>query len=222
MTKVLVVAPHPDDETLGCGGTLLKHKAAGDEIHWLIASCMDPSQGYSDAQISERERIISQVSKSYAFDSVTQLQYVAGRLDTYSTGTLVSDFKCCLERIQPDTLYLPYKYDVHTDHAVVFNAMVSASKSFRAPYVKRWLAYETLSESEFSLDPLNVHFNPNVFVDVSHFRKAKLSICLLYHTEIFAHPFPRSVEAVNAKLTLRGAQCNVDAAESFVLLKEIL
>lgn len=219
--KVLVLAPHPDDESLGCGGTLLKHQAMGDEIHWCIATSMDDSADYSEQQKLERSQVILDVSQRYAFNSVIALNFKPAELDAIPTKDLLQPLKTMLEQLKPNIVYLPYAFDVHSDHQILFKAMISATKSFRAPYIEKILCYETLSETDFALSPLNIQFQPNVFVDISRFAEKKYQILDLYAAEFKAHPFPRSIEAVKALGTLRGAQARCVVAEAFVLLKEI-
>jgi len=219
--KVLVLAPHPDDESLGCGGTLLKHRAKGDEIHWCIVTSMDNSADYTEMQKIDRRQVIHEVGRLYPFDSVTPLHFKPAELESVPKKELLHSLKTVLEKLKPNIIYLPYAFDVHSDHQVLFQAMISVTKSFRAPYIEKILCYETLSETDFGLSPLNIQFQPNLFVDISAFVEKKYLILNLYSAEFKAHPFPRSFDAVKALGTLRGAQANCAVAEAFVLLKEI-
>ncbi|MDO6426451.1 PIG-L deacetylase family protein [Thalassotalea sp. 1_MG-2023] len=218
--KILVVAPHPDDETLGCGGTLLKHKAQGDTIHWLIVTKMTDKLGYSNQQITNREKEIKQVADAYDFDSINQLSWPPAGLDNIPTGELVGSISTIMQNIKPNIIYLPYKYDVHSDHKYCFDASVSASKSFRAPFIQSIRVYETLSETDFNLDPNHV-FTPNLWIDITGYLEKKIEITNHYQSEFGLFPFPRSEETLTALAQLRGAQINSHAAESFMLLKEI-
>lgn len=222
MKAVLVVAPHPDDETLGCGGTLARHKSEGDSIHWLIVTRMDPTVGFGKEQITHREAQLRHVADSYSFDSVNQLDFITTRLDELPMGKIISSISSIMKSITPETVYLPYRGDVHTDHRVVFDAVISCTKWFRYPCIRRILAYETLSETEFCINPDSNGFRPNVFVDISDHMNKKLQIMDIYASEIGAFPFPRSIESVKALAALRGATAGCETAEAFMLLKEIL
>ena len=116
MKKVLVVAIHPDDETLGCGGTLLKHKESGDEIHWLIATEMTVEHGFKESVVRKREEEIKKVSILYNFDSINRLGLPTMKIDKYDTSYLVNKISEIFNQIKPDTIYLPFKSDVHSDH----------------------------------------------------------------------------------------------------------
>ena len=216
MNKVLVVAVHPDDETLGCGGALLKHKANGDEIHWLIATEMEESKN-----TSQRNAEIDQVEELYDFDSVHRLGLSTTKIDEYSMSELITKISSVVNKVKPNIIYLPFKGDVHSDHKYIFDAAYSCTKSFRYPFVKKIYLMETLSETEFSVSTQGDSFVPNVFVDISDYIDRKIEAMKIYESEIGDHPFPRSERNIRALATYRGATSGCDYAESFMLLKEI-
>lgn len=222
MRDVMVIAPHPDDETFGCAGTLLKHKMTGDRIHWLIVTRMDESIGFSENQVSDRDHLISQVSKKYGFDTVSCAGLITSRLDEYPLAEVIGKIGKSIASVLPEVIYLPYRGDVHTDHRIVFDAVASCSKWFRFNSIRRVLAYETLSETDFGINPDTNGFRPNVFVDISSHMQSKLELVDMYSTELGEFPFPRSPEAVRALSSLRGAAAGCTSAESFMLLKETL
>lgn len=215
--KVLVVAVHPDDETLGCGGTLLKYKANGDEIHWLICTAIDEEHNYCKV----REKEIEEVSNLYDFDSVHNLQLKTMQVDEYKVSELVSKISQVIKEVQPNIIYLPFKADVHSDHRKIFEASYSCTKSFRYPFIKKIYMMEILSETEFAPSTKKDSFIPNVFVDISEFFEKKIAIMKVFKSEMAEHPFPRSERNLRALATFRGATCGCEYAESFVLLKEI-
>ena len=221
MNKILVIAVHPDDETLGCGGTLLKYKANGDEIHRLIATDIKESEGYGISTIRKRNKEITKIDELYGFTSVNKLDLSTTKVDTYSMSVLVSKFSSVIDRIKPDIIYLPFKSDVHSDHKYIFDAAYSSTKSFRYPFIKKIYMMETLSETEFSVSTKEDSFVPNVFVDVSEHINKKIELMNIYKSEIGKHPFPRSERNIIALATYRGATANCNYAESFMLIKEI-
>jgi len=216
--KVLVIAVHPDDETLGCGGTLLKHKAYGDEIHWLICTDIDKSHKYYKI----RENEIKRVANLYQFNSTKNLQLKTMQVDEYSMSELIKEVSKVINDIQPNIIYLPFKSDVHSDHRKIFEASFSCTKSFRYPFIKKIYMMETLSETEFAPATKEDSFIPNVFVDVSDFLEKKIEIMKVFKSEIDKHPFPRSEKNLRALATFRGAAAGCEYAESFMLLKEII
>jgi len=219
---ILCVSPHPDDETLGCGGTLLRHIAEGDQVHWLIMTVISEDAGYSRERIESRSEEIKRVSRMYGFVSLHQAPFTTTHLDTYPKSDLVGEVSKCISQVKPDTIYLPFRNDVHSDHEAVFDAVASCTKSFRYPFVKRLRAYETLSETEFSVRPDQNGFAPNLWIDISQFVDRKIEIMGVYESEFGEHPFPRSERNLLALATIRGATAGVDAAEGFISLKEIV
>lgn len=216
--KILVVAVHPDDETLGCGGTLLKHKHDGDEIYWLICTKIDEDSDY----YTTRENEIKQASDIYKFDGVFSLGLKTMRVDEYSMSELIGKVSKVINDIKPNIIYLPFKSDVHSDHRKIFEASYSCTKVFRYPFIKKIYMMETLSETEFAPGVKEDAFVPNLFVDISKYLDKKIEIMKIFKSEIGEHPFPRSERNLRALATLRGATCRCEYAESFMLLKEIL
>jgi N-acetylglucosamine malate deacetylase 1 len=220
MSTVLSIAPHPDDETLGCGGTLLKHAAEGDDTHWLIVTAISEATGFAADLVQQREREINHVAERYRFAGIHRLDLPTTQLDVVPTGTLVEKLGTVFKAVEPEVVYLPYRHDVHTDHAAVFDAAVSCTKWFRYPSVRRVLVYETLSESDFTLNPDVAGFRPNVFVDVTAYIDDKINIMGAFESEMGVHPFPRSERTIRALADLRGAAAGCEAAEAFMLLRE--
>jgi LmbE family N-acetylglucosaminyl deacetylase len=222
LNKVLVISVHPDDETLGAGGTLLKHKSLGDKIFWLNITGIHEEQGFTKDDIYYRSTILDKVSKAYEFDDLIDLNLPTMALDKYSQKELVEKISNVIKTIKPSILYIPFKDDVHTDHQIVFKACWSASKSFRYPFIKRVLMMETISETDFAVPLQSSWFIPNVFIDITDYMDKKIEIIKIYEKELGIHPFPRNVDNIKALATYRGSMCNAKYAESFMLLKEIL
>ncbi len=222
MKNILVVAVHPDDETLGCGGTLLKHKKNQENIHWLIVTEMKEEEGFSKDEIETRQLEIKKVTEKYNFTSVHQLGLSTMKVDEYTMSELISKISTVINSIKPDTIYLPFKGDVHSDHRKIFEASYSCTKSFRYPFIKKLYMIETLSETEFAPSTKEDSFIPNIFVDITDEIEEKLDIIKIFKSELQPHPFPRSIESIKALAILRGSTCGVNYAESFMLLKEII
>jgi len=213
--SVAVVSPHPDDETLGCGGTLFRHRDEGDSIHWIIVTT-----GLTPAQRERRKATLKEVERLYEFASVAELGFATTRLDMIPLSDLVASLHDAFAKVAAEIIYLPFRGDVHTDHCVVFDASVSALKWFRHTAIRRILAYETLSETEQAIDPDGAGFRPNVFVDIKKYLPQKLKALDCYSDETGPFPFPRSGQAVRALAQFRGATAGFEAAEAFVLLRE--
>lgn len=220
MNKALVIAVHPDDETIGCGGTLLKLKDSGYEIHWLIATEATTEGGFSAEFINKRQSEIDTVASKYQFTAVHRLGLPAAQIETIALGKIVQKIAAIMQSVSPDTLFLPFREDVHSDHRILFDAAFSCTKSFRQPSLRRVYMMETLSETEFAPAIPGISFVPNSFVDISPYFDKKLEILSLFESELTEHPFPRSIANVKALATYRGAMAQCQYAESFMLLKE--
>lgn len=217
--RTLVVAPHPDDETLGAGGTLLRRKAEGATVAWLIVTGITVGAGWYEDQVNQRAREIERVTRLYDFDDVFQLNFPSIQLDNIPLSELVVAISNVFKAFEPEEVFVPHAADVHSDHRVVFDAVSSCAKWFRHPSVKRVLAYETLSETDFVLRS-DQSFRPNLFVNIKDFLEKKQQILDIYASELGKFPFPRSKEAIHALATVRGAASGFDAAEAFELLRE--
>lgn len=219
--RVLVVSVHPDDEVLGCGGTLLRHRDRGDELHWLILTEMKNGDRWSAPRVARRNQEIREVNEVLGAD-IHRLEYPALGLDTVRRADLVQDVKDIVEKVRPDTLYVPNRSDAHSDHRVAFEALIPAMKRFRHNSVRRILMYETPSETDLVPPLRESAFQPNWFVDIGEYLEDKLDLMEAYDSEFGEHPFPRSRRGLRALATVRGAIAGVEAAEAFVLLREVV
>ncbi len=221
MSKVIIISAHPDDETLGAGGTILKHKKNGDEVYWLIVTDVFETEGFSNERVLSRKKEIENVSKLYSFNNVYNLGYPTMKLDDTILFELVNKISLIFQELQPETIYVMNRSDAHSDHRIVFDAVMSCTKSFRYPYVKKVFMYECLSETEFApILPERV-FQPNYFVDISDFLNKKIEIMKIFDSELGEHPFPRSIKNIEALATYRGATIGVNYAEAFQMIKYI-
>ena len=221
MKVVVVVAPHPDDETLGCGGALLRHVKEGDFVHWLIATRMTEEAGFTSQKISERKEEIASIAKAYKFTSVTQLEFSSKSLDEYPRSEVVSKFSEIFRKLNPQYLYIPFYGDSHSDHKIVYEAVSACTKWFRFPSIQKVMAYETISETESALPNAKAIFAPNLFVNIEQELSAKIEIMKMYKGEMGEFPFPRSAENIKNLAGYRGASAGFKAAEAFMTLKEL-
>lgn len=246
MKKVLVVAVHPDDETLGCGGTLLRLKSEDCSIHWLIMTAMYSEENgqcitisssgqkilwnnevivpliFPIDRVQERSIELKKVFDTYGFDSIHELYLPTMCEDQVPLGQIIDQISNLMKSIQPDTIILPFQFDVHSDHRIGFQAAYSCTKSFRYPFLKTILMMETISETDFIPATCSNVFFPNLFVDISDTIEQKIRIMNFYKGELGKHPFPRSEEHIRALGIRRGASSNCQYAEGFVILKKIL
>ena len=220
--NILIIAPHPDDETLGCGGTILKHRQAGDNIFWLLLTEPGINGEFTESMAAQRGEAVRQVQAAFRFNKVFRPGLPVLQLDTIPFKNIVQTVGGIINEIQANVLYIPFEGDVHSDHSITFKAAWSAGKTFRCPSVEEIYAYETISETEFSVPLASSIFLPNTFQDISNYMNEKLRVAALYKNEMDAHPFPRSLEHLKALAIHRGAACGCDYAEAFMCLKRTL
>jgi len=217
--RLLIVSPHPDDETLGAGGTLLKYKKSGAKIFWLNFTDMKEDYGFSSAQVNKRQSVIRKIISGYRVNGFYNFELRPAGLEGYPLRDLIKRTAAVVREVSPEVVILPFKNDIHSDHRIVFEAVYPCMKVFRAPSIKKVLAMEIVSETDFALSRKG--FVPNYFVDISGFLERKLRLIKIYGGQTQQHPFPRSLKNLKALAVHRGATAGCKYAEGFSLLKEI-
>jgi len=220
MKNILVVSVHPDDETLGCGGTLLKHNEKGDNIFWLILTRANDKITSIANIVDLQKQYVNKVAATYNFQEFKQLSFLTTELDRYPLGGIIIEISKYIDQIKPSVIYFNHYNDVHSDHRVAFDAIYSCTKSFRYPFITKILMYETLSETEFAPALPYASFTPNVYVDITDYFDQKIEIMKLYETELMEEPYPRSLGSIEALARYRGSRAGVKYAEAFMLLYE--
>lgn len=221
MKNVIVISAHPDDETLGAGGTLLKHKEKGDEIYWLIVTTIFENQGFSKERIQTRQTEIEKVAKSFGFKQVFNLDYPTMTLSSSSLINLVPEISKIFIEIKPEIIYSLNRSDAHSDHRYLSDAVMACTKSFRYPFIKKVFMYECISETEFAPAFFEKVFIPNYFVDITDYLDKKLEIMRIFESELGEPPFPRSEENIKALARFRGSSVGCHFAEAFQVVKII-
>ena len=220
--KVLVISAHPDDETLGCGGTLLRHKACGDSIHWLIMT-IPHGVNWTPTTVSAKAKEVEDVSKAYGMESVIRCPFTSTECDVVKHSKIITRLRDEIAAIRPQIIYVVHGGDVHTDHRIVHSALASAVKMFemRDFGIQKILSYETLSSTEAGMANPATAFVPQVFCDISNYLEEKLVMMSMYKTEEHFEYFPRNGDAIRALARYRGATIGAEYAEAFTLLREI-
>ena len=217
--KILIFAPHRDDEILGCGGIMLKRKAAGD----YVAVCVITAREGETLPVWT-QRIHDEMKRAHAFIGVDEyigFPFGANKLEQIERLEFNRAFEGAVKKVQPDEVYLPFWGDMQKDHQLTVDGAMVALRSKNSYAPKRIYAYETLSETGINVPSINNTFIPNVYEDISDYLDGKLEAMSIYQSQ--GHPFPdlRSIETVEALARFRGATVNVKAAEAFMLIREI-
>ena len=217
--NVLIFAPHRDDEIIGVGGTLLKRKATGDRVAVCVVTA---SVGY---ELSERVKLLhSEMLEAHRFCKVDRyygLPFKPIVLESYPRAELNKKMMEVLIAEQPDEVYIPFWGDMQKDHRIVAEAAMVVMRAKYAHRPSRVFAYETLSETGINFPTVENAFVPTVFEDITDYLEDKKRAFGFYRTQIGDYPDLRSLEAVEALARLRGATVNLEAAEAFMLIREI-
>ena len=217
--KILVFAPHRDDESLGVGGTILKRKAMGDHITICLITARE-----GEILPDCTQKIHNEMKCAHAFIGVDEyigFPFRANTLERIDRPEFNKAFDNAVRMVRPDEVYLPFWGDMQKDHQMtVEGAMVALrSKNDYAP--KRIYAYETLSETGINIPTVNNAFIPNVYEDISDYLEDKLKAMSFFQSQLNPFPDLRSIEIIEALAKFRGAMVNVKAAEAFMLIREI-
>jgi len=215
--KILVIAPHPDDEVLGCGGTIKRYSKKGDEVCLcIVTKAYTPD--WSEEFIKNRPKEIEQASKILGIKKTYFLDYPTAKLDTISQKELNEAISKVINEVRSDILYIPHEGDLNKDHRLVFQSALVAIRPVKHK-IKKVLSYETLSETEWG--QLIKPFIPNVYVDISETFEKKREAMEAYKSELQKYPHPRSLDMIEALAKKRGSEAGLKFAEAFILIREI-
>lgn len=214
-SSVLCVAPHADDETIGCGGVLARLAFEGVPTKCVLVTSPRPSPIYTEEICSQKHQEFLAASRILGISNTCLLGLEPARVEETPLSQLVKSIGAEVEEFRPEVVLLPWLYDAHSDHRIIAQAALASLKWFRQRSIRMVLMYEVVSETDQAFPHA---FKPNLFVDISRFLDRKVQALDCYQSEIGIHPFPRSRESTRARALLHGASCGVEYAEAFVLV----
>lgn len=219
--KLMVISTHPDDETLGMGGTLLKQKREGAELYWMIVTSTH-APNWDKEVVRCKEAEIEAVAQAYHFQKTYRLGFPAALLNGSHRNNLIASMRNVMDEVNPEAVFLMYGRDIHTDHQLAFECAMVVTKPFRCPDLKSIFCYETLSSTEMTPPLPGNSFVPNAYCDISNYLEEKIRILGIYQSETQQFPMPRCSESVRALARFRGGSVGVPYAEGFMVLREML
>jgi len=230
---VLIIAAHPDDEVLGCGGTLARHAAAGDAVHILImAEGLTSRDKVRDVEarqsgLSALAQTAHKAGNMLGAASVELLAYPDNRMDSLPLIDVVKEVEARLEKLQASIVYTHHVGDLNIDHKITHKAVVTACRPYPEQMVRTLLFFELPSSTDWQTSEPGTAFMPNWFVDISgtdgsiSFLDKKIQALEMYEEEMRPFPHARSIEAVQSLAISRGAGVGFGAAEGFVLGRKL-
>lgn len=216
--KVLVIAAHTDDEVLGVGGTIARHGLEGDEVY-LLSVCDRATNHKYDMDVIKALR--NSALKAKEILGIKEIYFCGKKDELITVPEAIVAMEDYTDKIKPDIIYTHHRGDSNQDHRTIFQATVVVSRTIKGPMVKRVLCYEVPSSTEQGPPFLEYAFIPNVFVDIHHVLEKKLEAMKAYETEIKGFPHPRSLEFLTLNARYWGSKVGLEAAEAFVLVREI-
>ncbi|NDC87990.1 MAG: PIG-L family deacetylase [Bacteroidetes bacterium] len=219
--RILIVAPHCDDEVLGCGGIMAKYARQGHHVHTVVltnghlgAPELFPKAG------TERVRAeVRKADQALGAETVDFLDFPGPRLDSVPIYQIALKLSELVRAYQITDVYLPHRGDIHKDHLIAYQAGLVAARPLPGATVRRVYAYETLSETEWAAPFGDDAFIPTHFVDISDTLADKIKAFQVFETQQKAFPHPRSPEVIEHLARLRGSTVGMQAAEAFMIVR---
>ena len=223
---VLVIAAHPDDEVLGCGGTAARLVNEGREVHFaILGEGITSRHAQRDAAdrdpLARLHRQAHAAARRVGVKDVHLHQLPDNRLDTVPLLEVVKLVELLIERIQPEIIYTHHAGDLNVDHGIIHRAVLTATRPIAGQPVREIYAFEVSSSTEWAFQRIEPSFRPNVFVDITGTIEAKIAAMECYESEARKFPHPRSPEALRAIATRWGSVVGCAAAEAFELVRSI-
>lgn len=219
MKKVLVVAPHPDDEILGVGATIAKHTKNGDDVEVVVVT-RGSKDVYDDEYVEEGRKQEKEACSILGVRKISYLDFESPKMDTAIYIDVVGKIAEKVEEVKPDIVYIPHYGDMHFEHKKIAEMCMVALRPIEWKCIKIY-GYEVLSETGWDVPNANNDFIPNVYEDVSgEYIEKKIDALKVFKSQMKKYPSARSIKAIRSLSEFRGAMVGVENAESFMLIRE--
>ena len=214
--NILVIAAHPDDELLGCGGTIAKHIRNGDNVCFVIV-CEGSSHRGGDQEDNEQHHALL-AAKILGVQDVKMLGFPDQKLDTYTLTEIITPLEEIVNSFRPSIVYCQYGGDINRDHELLFKAIMVAVRP-TVEFIDSVYAFDTASSTEWAYPR---SFTPDTWVDINDTLELKLEAMSCYKSELCDYPHPRSLKGLENKAKAWGNQACMEAAEVFMTIRRSL
>ena len=225
--KYLIVAAHPDDEVLGCGASMAKWAEQGNQVDVLIlaegATSRDDKRDrdFRSDELSKLNQCANDSAKILGINSINLLGFPDNRMDSIDLLDIVKQVEMYINKIKPQIVLTHHAFDLNIDHQLTHQSVVTACRPEPMHFVKRILSFEVPSSTEWQAPIASKAFIPNWYENISHTISKKTKALKAYKDEMRDWPHPRSLKAVKNLAKWRGATVGCEAAEAFMLIREI-
>ena len=222
--KILVVAAHPDDEVLGCGGTIAR-LSPDNEIYTLILgegiTSRDISMSQKERELEKLKQDVKSANEILGVKKVFLENFQDNRFDSVNLLDIVKKIEGYILKIKPDIIYTHHHGDLNIDHRITFNAALTASRPIEDSAIKKIYSFEVLSSTEWNTQSASTVFVPNIYINISDTISKKIEAMEAYRGEIMGYPHPRSTEGIRILAQKRGLEVGLEFAEAFCLIREV-
>ena len=224
--NILVIAAHPDDEVLGCGGTIAKLSREGHSVFIAIlgegVTSRFEKRDQADPKLVQALQDCSRkVGKILGVKDLAFYELPDNRFDTVPLLDIIKPIEKLILDLQPQVVYTHHSGDLNIDHSIINRAVLTATRPPATPTVKTVYAFEVVSSSEWSFQSLNPVFHPNTFININETLKIKIDALKIYESEMRSFPHPRSSKAIISSAQRWGSVAGIEAAEPFELIREV-
>ena len=221
--KILIIASHPDDEVLGCGGTICKLTSLGNEVNvfFLSDGVSSRVEKNKNLKIKERKNSAYQAAQIMGVGSVSFGNFPDNEMDGVSLLKVVKKVEAELNINQPDIIFTHHSGDLNIDHQITNKAVLTACRPLGEKIIESILFFEVLSSTEWQASDTAPYFKPNWFVDITNYIDQKIRALEAYSQEMREWPHARSFKALKSLANLRGSTIHAEAAEAFILGRHI-
>ena len=227
MKKILVVAAHPDDEVLGCGGTMARLAMEGNDVYTLIlgegitARDMERDRINREKDLGELKNHIIEANKLLGVKKTYTFDFPDNRFDTVPLLDIIKTIEEVKSEVSPDIMFTHHHGDLNVDHNITFRAALTACRPIKDESVKEVYSFEILSSTEWNATSSITYFMPDYFVDVSKSIEAKINALKEYKAELRDFPHPRSLEGVELNAKQWAIKVGLEVAEAFKTIRII-
>jgi len=225
--RIHIIAAHPDDELLGCGGAILHHLSKGDKVRvTIVAEGLTSRDKKRDRKkrlkgLNKLKNTTKKIFKKIGVKEIDFLDLADNRLDSYNLIDVIKPIETIINSFKPNIIYTHHPGDLNIDHCIVNRAVMTASRPKPKNFIEKIYSFEILSSTNWSINHTNSNFEPNYFLNIKKYLKKKIKLLSYYESEMKKWPHSRSLKSVEFLAKYRGSTAGMEAAEAFCLLRQV-